>query len=173
MSGHYLATTNKDAAEAIGKEEKRAAELPGIGETVRFYPRPGELRSGRGKYAALVTDAHEDGTLDLIVFFDVDDSISQKKVPMRNFDQPRGWEPIEGRNRSPLLPVADQSREFTLLEEKVKDLDAKLYELRKIIFGEFEAPEEPFVEILSDHEDRLIALEPQKKQKPKAKRKGK
>lgn len=175
--GHLLSSVNKDAAEAIGREEQKQP-LPGIGETVRFFPRPGELRSGKGEYAALVTGRDEaDYTLDLVVFFDVDDSIGQKKMPRRNPDQPRGWEFLATTSRqgditqAPL--TADDAKRLAALEQVTSELAAELMKLRQVIFGEFEPPNEPFVEILSEHEDRLVALEPKAKVAPKAKRKGK
>jgi hypothetical protein len=88
--GHMLATVNPDAADAIGHEHDMDQGVPDIGETVVFHPRVGEWRAGRNKFAAIVTWVHDDGTLDLVVFYDADDFIGQRSVPRREGDG-RGW----------------------------------------------------------------------------------
>jgi hypothetical protein len=175
MSGHLLSSVNRDAAEAIGRGGNESA-LPGVGELVIFYPRPGELRAGVGRHTALVTRSNEDdNSLDLVVVYDSDDLVGQRRVPKRSLDGGMGWE--TPRRRSSVLQVehevpgpATAPEVVAALMRQVEALEKTVAGLQKTIFGEFEAPPEAFVEILSDHEDRLIKLEPVATKKPATKK---
>lgn len=155
---HYLKTINEAAAQDAPPAPK--PDLPGISETVVFYPRPGELRAGRGRHAAIVTGTNDDGTLDLVVIYDADDFIGQRHVARRSLDGGMGWEP---------LPMkVDQASARTVFPPPIDDTDKKaieelktgLVELRKAIFGDFDAPPESIVSILAEFEDKLEAGAP-------------
>jgi hypothetical protein len=59
MAGHYLSTTNPEAAAAIGQE--RSGDLPDIGDLVVYYPRPGEMPGGINRFPMLVMHVNHDG----------------------------------------------------------------------------------------------------------------
>lgn len=147
---HMLATVNKEAADAIGHEHDAAPDVPGIGETVVFHPRMGEWRAGRNKFGAIVTWVHDDGTLDLVVFYDADDFIGQRAVPRRD-GEGRGWEKPNGALLGMAAPsgqpvaIMDLRREVSLLGEQV--------------FGPCVAGKPSILETLMDMTARLTALE--------------
>lgn len=73
--GHLLASVNPEAAAAIRPEPIIAAgRVPYIGEPVIYFTRPGEGRSGRNQFPALVLDYRADNdSADLVIFFAADD----------------------------------------------------------------------------------------------------
>lgn len=176
---HYLKTINEAAAQDAPVALK--PDLPGISETVVFYPRPGELRAGRGRHAAIVTGTNEDGTLDLVVIYDADDFIGQRHVARRSLDGGMGWEPLPGKSMPKqmleatadgrLVPVPDNAAQFAGLVEENTKLRADLDALRKSIFGDFDAPTDSIVSILAEFEDKLDAGAPPDVT-PAAKRRG-
>src|SRR6185436_3760643 len=90
--GHLLATINPEAHERLANP----IPLPAIGMPVTYHPRAGEMRQGRSVVAALVTGRDEaNELLDLVVVFDADDFISQRRLPRWNGTD-RGWEPVDG-----------------------------------------------------------------------------
>jgi hypothetical protein len=165
--GHLLKTVNPDAVAEIELQKRIDVPLPKVSDTVIFFPRPGELRAGHGKHAAIVTAVHEeDKTLDLVVVYDADDLIGQRRVPRRNLDGGMGWESKSSSVASPndLQAKLDLFRSETSLENE--GIRAEISALRSIVFGRFQMPEgESIIGIVDEHEDRLISLEKAAKMK--------
>lgn len=113
--------------------------LPKVSDTVIFYPRPGELRAGAGKHAAIVTAVNDDDTLDLVVIFDADDFIGQRRVPMRINGEGMGWV------KKPSPTAA--------LEDRIARLERQL--LGDLVLADGDS----ILGILDEHEDRLTAVE--------------
>lgn len=89
--GHYLATANPEAAADI----RPAVELvlPEVGDTLKFFPRPGEGRGGRTDYFIQVTRVYPDGRVDGIVPYDAADARDVINVPHRSGEVPwPAWE---------------------------------------------------------------------------------
>ena len=150
---HLMKTINEDAAKDLGAPDP----LPGVGESVVFYPRPGELRAGRGKHAAIVTASNdEDQSLDLVVVYDADDFIGQRKVKRRSLDGGMGWEPLPNR---PQVTVNRAPQEIAELRELIDNATKRLDALHASVFGDFEVPSESLVEVMGEHEDRMQKIE--------------
>lgn len=149
-----------DPERANATEDPKTLPLPGVGETVIFYPRPGELRPGRGKHAAIVTASNEeDDTLDLVVIFDYDDFVGQRRVKRRDLDGGMGWEPRPRFAPFVNIPPHDTDTIARLYEELAKT-NEKVAGIFQALFGSYEVPNEPLLEVIDNHEERLQKLEP-------------
>lgn len=125
-----------------------AANLPRVGETVVYFPRPGEYRR-RPCFPALVMFVREDeGTIDALVFYDRDDTSQMERIPAVPEDRSAmGWERLN------VTQVESPAAETAPL---VARLDA----LEKALFGKLELPEgESVVGILNEYEDRISVIE--------------
>lgn len=191
---HLLSTVNPEAAAAITERpiqtaapaedllsaqpvasaappvapEPEQTSLPGVGDGVTYFPRPGELRAGKGLHAAIVTAVNpEDRTVDLVVVYDADDFVGMRRVPARLNREGMGWEP---------KPAVNDAR--------IAALEAAVDRLSRQVLGSLVLSDgDSLLGILDEHEDRLTELEPQvtpvvraaapvaAKAKPKAKRK--
>lgn len=123
--GHMLASMNPQAAHEIDNP----VALPGVGSTVVYCPRPGEVRAGKTRVPAIVLKADaENGLLDLVVIYEADDFLSRKSLP-RRMGEDRGWEPAEGSAQA----IAER-------------LDAFKREVGEVLFGEHVKPETSFTD---------------------------
>ena len=177
---HLMKTINEDAA----RDNVAVEPLPGVGESVVFYPRPGELRAGRGKHAAIVTASNEDDqSLDIVVVYDADDFIGQRRVKRRSLDGGMGWEPLPTNKTLPARQLVEATENGGLklveltgpLEKRIAALEANHTKTVALILGEFLPPKESLVEIMGEHEDRMQKIEDAAKTKAKkaTKTKGK
>ena len=148
---HYLKTINEEAAV---EPTAAAVDLPGIGETVIFFPRPGELRAGRGRHAAIVTGQNDDGTLDVVVIYDADDLVGCRRLARRSLDGGMGWEPVRQRQAEAADPMV-----VSQLLDRVQQLTDRINALTHHVFGDYEIPKEPLLDVLDEHEQRLEAVE--------------
>lgn len=117
------------------------------GTPVRYHARYGAHRQGRMEFPALVLMQHpDDGSLDLIVFYEPEDMIWEKRVlPWREQEPHRCW--------SPLADETDVDGEkFEALRSSVRDLS-------NAVFGPYNEPPKSVMEHLADFEARLTALE--------------
>jgi len=153
---HLMKTINEDAAKDLSAPEP----LPGVGESVVFYPRPGELRAGRGKHAAIVTASNDDDqSLDLVVIYDADDFIGQRKVKRRSLDGGMGWEPMYATKTLPAAVLAPDLEAINMLSKQIAELKATVVNLTSAVFGDFDVPKESLVDIMGEHEDRMQKIE--------------
>lgn len=151
--GHLMSTVNPGvAAEIKGNGAKHEPlQLPGIGSSVRYWAAPGVNRGAeKDSFPALVSAArYDDGSLDLIVFFDAGDSIDEMRVPRRGGDQGfRCWDYPEN---ALVRSLDERLEEPGGLRGTVASLDAA-------IFGDYDRPPIALVSILEDFEKRLAAL---------------
>jgi hypothetical protein len=75
-----LRTHNPDAVDDNAEYDRRR---PYVSQSVVFWPRPGEGRSGRFQTAAIVTDIHDDDHVSLLIIWDADDFIQRRNVPRK------------------------------------------------------------------------------------------
>lgn len=110
----------------------------GVGTVVEYHGRAGSMRQGRTSFPAMVLRQHpDDGSLDLLVFFEAEDILWEQRVlPWSEQKPDRCWTPV------PHNP-----------------LHAELQALHEAIFGDFERPPKPIMEHLSDLDMRLRKLE--------------
>jgi hypothetical protein len=95
--GHFLATVNPEAAEAIGAEVV-PLDLPGIGTTVQYFPRPGEGRGGRSEFSFIVTQHTPDGRVGGVGVFDAQDFRDVMPCWRKSDDNPfPAWDWPKGR----------------------------------------------------------------------------
>lgn len=136
--GHLLQHINPEAHERI----VNPVPLPAVGMPVTYHPRQGEMRQGRSLVAALVTGRDEaNELLDLVVVFDADDFISQRRIPRWNGTD-RGWEPVDG-----------------LGQQAMAKLEAFKAEIGQVLFGDEPKPDNDFSTQIMELRDRVSALE--------------
>lgn len=140
--GHLLATSNPEAAARVNGEGR---PLPGIGETVVYHPRPGEMRRGRLEVPAIVVhrDA-ENRRLELLVFYDSGDEILIPGVPERVGDD-RGWSRVR--------------TESLELHETIAKLTQQVHDLTVILLGEYDVPPESVLAMLDSQDERVGRIE--------------
>lgn len=135
---HYIQHINPEAHERI----VNPVPLPAVGMPVTYHPRAGEMRQRRSVVAALVTGRDEaNELLDLVVVFDADDFISQRRIPRWNGTD-RGWEPVDG-----------------LGQQAMAKLEAFKAELSDVLFGSNSKPDLDITTRLDKLEERLDAVE--------------
>jgi len=130
------------------------------------------MRQGRTEFPAMVLKQHEDdGSLDMIVFFEAEDMIWEQRVLPKTDTQPGHSytlvEPIE-------YEEGDDIRDlFTKLIGDIKSLreehrsdfsylNDRIERQRTQTFGDFEEPEKSLMEYLDDFDKRLSKLERRK-----------
>ena len=130
------------------------------------------MRQGRTEFPAMVLKQHEDdGSLDMIVFFEAEDMIWEQRVLPKTDAQPGHSytlvEPIE-------YEEGDDIRDlFTRLINDIKSLreehrsdfsylNDRIERQRTQAFGDFEEPEKSLMEYLDDFDKRLSNLERRK-----------
>jgi len=168
MAGHYLSTMNEEAVDQIGGE---AATLPDIGTSVVYLCRPGEGRSGRMEFPAVVMyHARDRRSLGLLVIYAVDDSVEMSSVPEFSDEvHYPAWRHVRGAEPEKFEP--------SRLNNIRKDLDAMrktLDETIRNIYREWATPSGSLMDFLVKFEGtlkamdkRLTALEPKPAKKAK------
>lgn len=123
--------------------------LPDVGTPIVFYPRRGMGRMNLIKFPGVVQRVREDtGKIDVIVFFDIEDTMRFERVSRRSADMPEMvWDyPATRIPHEPFEP------------SRVNRLADDLAKLRAMLLGDFEEPAIPLFEIFADMEGRLKAL---------------
>lgn len=121
------------------------------GNWVVYHGRIGSMRQGRTEFPAMVLQQHaDDGSLDLIVFFEAEDVIWEQRVREYSEAQPGHCfthvEPIGARAGDPSKVTID-------------DLIKRIIGLDKAMYGDFNPPEKAMIEYLDDFDRRLKAVE--------------
>src|SRR6266487_63381 len=142
MSGHYLETMNPEAVDRIGGSDPT---LPDIGTAVVYIARPGEGRSGRSEFPAMVMAHTPDGrSLYLRVDYAVDDSIECPSISEVSDEVPwPAWRHIRGAEPEKFEP--------SRLNNIRKDLDTTrktLDETIRNIYGEWATPSGSLMDFL-------------------------
>jgi hypothetical protein len=100
MAGHYLATTNPEAAAAIGQE--RSGDLPDIGDLVVYYPRPGEMPGGINRFPMLVMHVNHDGMVYGIAIAGINDERDVRAFRRSTENPAPAWDwPHQERRQEP------------------------------------------------------------------------
>src|SRR5882757_1400169 len=100
MSGHLLASVNKEAADMIQPDPSRPL-LPDVGQLVVYHMRRGFGRQGRTSFPAVVQGQGDRGTLSLTVIIDAADFVDEQFVEQIGPGKDEGhcWEwPDDSRN---------------------------------------------------------------------------
>src|SRR6516162_9195889 len=168
--GHLLETMERIAEN--DPTVRRNKKIP-IGTVVTYHGRTGSMRQGRTEFPAIVLKQHEDdGSLDMIVFFEAEDMIWEQRVLPRTDAQP-------GHSYTFVDPVEQDGewQEFRCLfmqlmrdinEQKVDIktdlgyLDSRLDVLRTQTFGDFEQQEKSLMEYLNNSDKKQTKLERRK-----------
>jgi hypothetical protein len=134
----------------------RVKKVP-VGTVVRFYGRSGAMRQGRNEFPAFVLKQHpDDGSLDLIVFFEAEDMIWEQRVrPYHEATNPHhSWSPV------------DREGDFNELGQLVRELQDQTQKLQMLadtvrwhMYGDYDAPAKSMIEYLADFDKRLRELE--------------
>jgi hypothetical protein len=128
----------------------RVKKIP-VGTVVRFYGRSGAMRQGRNEFPAFVLKQHpDDGSVDLIVFFEAEDMIWEQRV--RPYDEAtnphHSWSPVE--------PIEVDGM---TLSKYIDQLSGLIQKLREQMYGDYAAPDKSMIEYLDDFDKRLRELE--------------
>lgn len=130
MAGHYLSTTNPEAAAAIGQE--RSGDLPDIGDLVVYYPRPGEMPGGIDRFPMLVMHVNHDGMVYGIAIAGINDERDVRafrrsvESPAPAWDWPR-QERRQGREAAGVDPTL--AHEMDEMDNELSEYRAKLEEV--------------------------------------------
>lgn len=118
---------------------------------VVYHGRVGAMRQGRTEFPALVLKQHpDDGSLDMIVFFEAEDMIWEQRVQPYSDAQPgHCWSPVE--------PV--EVGGFLALRKDIGDVEVLVRALRLQMYGDYEPPEQSMIEYLDGFDKRLQKLE--------------
>ena len=130
------------------------------------------MRQGRTEFPAMVLKQHEDdGSLDMIVFFEAEDMIWEQRVLPKTDIQPGHCytfvDPPEDEEWQEFRCLFLQlMRDINDLREVVKADFMRVAERldlqRTQVFGEYEQPQKALMEYLSDFDKRLSKLERRK-----------
>ena len=130
------------------------------------------MRQGRTEFPAMVLKQHEDdGSLDMIVFYEAEDMIWEERVLPKTDAQPGHSytlvEPIEYEEGDDIRDLFTRliSDIKSLREEHRSDfsyLNDRIERQRTQTFGDFEEPEKSLMEYLDDFDKRLSKLERRK-----------
>lgn len=117
----------------------------GVGSLVVYCARSGSMRQGRTEFPAIVLGQNpDDGSLELLVIFEPEDQLWERRVLPYSEQQPgHCWKPVTDR------PFDTEEMTF----------DEQIGALRAQIFADFEAPPKSVMEYLSDFDNRLRAME--------------
>ena len=154
---HLLETMNRiaDNDPTVQKIKK----IP-TGTVVLYHGRMGSMRQGRTEFPAMVLKQHEDdGSLDVIVFFEAEDMIWEQRVLPRTDTQP-------GHSYTVVEPVEPPEPKSTLVDKYVKQVAERVMgivdDMRTQMYGDYEPPEKPLMDYLDDFDRRLSKLERKK-----------
>jgi len=130
------------------------------------------MRQGRTEFPAMVLKQHEDdGSLDMIVFFEAEDMIWEQRVLPKTDVQPGHCytfvDPPEDEEWQEFRCLFLQlMRDINELRVDIKTdlgyLDSRIDVQRTQTFGDFEQPEKSLMEYLDDFDKRLSKLERRK-----------
>jgi hypothetical protein len=122
------------------------------GTMVLYHGRVGSMRQGRTEFPAMVLKQHpDDGSLDMIVFFEAEDWIWEQRVHPFTESQPgHCWELI----KPVVRPDTDDA-----MEKRLEVVKALVREVKAQMYGDYEAPEKSMIEYLDDFDKRLKKLE--------------
>lgn len=154
-------STLPDGAEPLPDVEAVIVNLPEIGTPVRYHARPGFMRARQTVFPATVLSHRDDGTVDLYVTFDSDDTIREEYV--------RPYSEAEPNHCFALLPQLTVNNEARL-SLRIEELWAELTLLRATVLGDYVDPPKSVMDYLADFEQRLAALTPAPKIKRAAKK---
>lgn len=134
----------------------RIRKIP-VGTIVLYSGRSGAMRQGRVQFPAVVLHQHpDDGSLDLIVMFEAEDIIWEQRVGQKSETQPAHcWEII------PRIDVDDPDEEEDHVRGLIRELRSDTQDLKRQMYGEYEAPPKSMIEYLDDFDQRLKKLEKQ------------
>jgi hypothetical protein len=130
MAGHYLSTTNPEAAAAIGQE--RSGDLPEIGDLVVYYPRPGEMPGGVDRFPMLVMHVNPFGMVSGIAIAGINDERDVRAFRRSVASPAPAWDwPHQERRQRDLgdLTNDDMLRQVATLDTELSEYRAKLDEL--------------------------------------------
>lgn len=161
--GHYLATTNPEAAAEIDNPPAP----PDVSTWVVFLPRADVTRMHRSEFPALVLGSYPDGTLSLMVVMEAEDMIMEERVPFQSHNQSAFcWRHRRaGPGEADLEPRIKEVEDFLRGEDKLGDIVEAIGKRVEVVEGVLASDE---MEAL---EKRIAVLEGKKKpgRKPKAK----
>lgn len=164
--GHYLATSNPDAAAEIDNPPVP----PDIGTWVVFKDRAGVSRMHRTEFPALVLGAQTDGSLILMVILESEDFKMEDRVPFRSHNQENFY--WRHRRKSAVEEAdADLEPRIKAIEDFLASED-KLGEVTEALGQRVETVEQVLAsDEMEALEKRIAALEGKKKpgRKPKGK----
>lgn len=130
--------------------ETGTGPLPGIGDIVLYHPRGSEARRGRTTVPAIVIWRDEEGRqLELCIVHEANDVRQIERVREWPGGAERGWEAKGGSVTVNRVGVE---------ESALDGLKAEVAELRAIVLGDFERPNDSILEMLDDLDGRLDAL---------------
>src|SRR6516162_8425966 len=126
--GHLLETMDRIAEN--DPTVKRNRKIP-IGTVVTYHGRTGSMRQGRTEFPAMVLKQHEDdGSLDMIVFFEAEDMIWEQRVLPKTDAQPGHCytlvEPVEEEVERAEADSSEFRCLFLQLMQDIKELRADL-----------------------------------------------
>lgn len=145
--GHYLSTTNPEAAERAQMPPVMRSGLPKVGKSVRYYPRKGEARGGVTDFAMYVTSVNElRGTVSGVLILEANDLRDVLNAPYKTEGETFGWGWIEDDQAPQSSPVgsggdlsdlqmltrqmtetmAAQAETILALQEQIHDLEVRL-----------------------------------------------
>lgn len=145
-----------EVAENTEVLEAPVKAIPQTGEVVVYHPRPGEFRNRRVEFPAICMgeSLREPGTVDLLIFYDREDSHIQENV--------REWTEESGTlGYTRVQQDSGAERQMVIsLSMRLTSLQAEVEMLKKAVFGSHEMPEgECVLGILDEYEDRISVVE--------------
>lgn len=142
----------------------RKIKIIPVGTVVLYHGRVGSMRQGRTEFPAVVLKQHpDDGTLDLLVWFEAEDQIWEQRVqPWTEANPGHSWSYV-GRPEDMAEEDIEVFNAVSDLDASLKNafniLDTQLKALVKQMYGDWNAPDKSMIEYLNDFDERLTALE--------------
>lgn len=120
------------------------------GTMVLYHGRVGAMRQGRTAFPAMVLKQHpDDGSLDLIVFFEAEDWVWEQRIRPYTVNEPGHCYELIEIVLGPDHPVM----------KAIEVVKALVRELKYQMYGEYTAPEKSMIEYLDDFDKRLKVVE--------------
>jgi len=167
MAGHYLATENPEVAAELSNGiqasgiapeplyplvDERA--LPDIGTVVVYIARPGEGRSGKQEFPAMVMHHEQMGGLYLLVLYDYDDQVCRPNVYEATEDMPwPAWRHV--RNGQIVVEEPFEPTRLNIMRKDVDQLRADLDRMLMGIYGKYKIPANGIMSFLVAFEAKL------------------